>query len=238
MRLKARRAVFVLFLLLAAAAHGAVEFNGSTQYISGATPATAAQVFSVSMMQKSDIGFSSGLGTSLAIVDGSVDDHYYRMTIGASDIITWQVRQGAPPVQVTTAASSVDTWHVIGASEGGATSHVAYLDGGNKGSSATSSAPANIDTLAVGALADNTVSGWFDGSCAWLAAWAAVLTDGEHAALGQGFDPMLIRPGSLTFYAPLIRGDWTDKVGGIVLTGTGSPTEDSANPRIFRGGFY
>jgi hypothetical protein len=54
-----------------------------------------------------------------------------------------------------------------------------------------------------------------------IAHWTANLTDDEISALSKGYPPQLIRPGSLQFYAPLVR-DTKDLKGNVLnaISGT------------------
>ena len=66
----------------------------------------------------------------------------------------------------------------------------------------------------------------FDGSIAEFALWSVELTAAEHAILGAGYPPILVRPQSLVFYAPLVR-NYRDIKGGLnatVPTGHSTPT--------------
>jgi len=56
------------------------------------------------------------------------------------------------------------------------------------------------------------------------------LTGSEIASLAKGISPRRIRPGSLRFYAPLVR-EAIDIVGGVALTVNGAVAAD--HPRIF-----
>ena len=74
------------------------------------------------------------------------------------------------------------------------------------------------------------------GSAAAVAMWSVVLTDAEMNSLKAGFSPRRVRPQSLRFYAPLVRGLQViaHKVtaGGAALTATNSPTV-SDHPRSY-----
>ena len=72
-----------------------------------------------------------------------------------------------------------------------------------------------------------------DGRIAEAAIWNVELTDAEVAILGKGFSPPFIRPESLVFYAPLIRDEDDDRVGGLSLTAYNTPTIASHPPIIY-----
>jgi len=119
------------------------------------------------------------------------------------------------------------------------TSRTVYLDGGNSASSSTSRVvnPSNFNRIGVATGFDSTgpiaaARGYF----AEAAVWAVALTADEISQLAAGYSPLLVRPGSLRFYAPLFgRGganaDEEDWAGGLTLTQSSSPTVVD-HPRI------
>lgn len=109
----------------------------------------------------------------------------------------------------TTAESSIqwsaNTLHHACVVEAAANSHAVFLDGGNKGTSATVRTPAGIDNVAVGAAKwlgrnpDLPMSGLI----AEAAIWDIALSDAEVAQLALGYSPLMIRPDALVAYWPL-----------------------------------
>lgn len=112
------------------------------------------------------------------------------------------------------------------------TSRTIYLNGGGKVENTTSRATANsIGRTGIGALVRNPIVAFFDGRVADAAIWTATLNDDEVAALAKGISPRLIRPQSLVFYAPLIRG-LIDIRAGIALTNNNTATV-ADHPRVY-----
>lgn len=72
---------------------------------------------------------------------------------------------------------------------------------------------------------------YFNGQVAEVGIWTAALTDDDVLALSLGASPALVRPGSLVFYAPLIR-DLQDVRGGLAITNNNGATV-SDHPRIY-----
>lgn len=65
-----------------------------------------------------------------------------------------------------------------------------------------------------------------------IAIWDVALSAAEAAALGAGYSPALIRPGSCIFYVPAIRSA-IDVVGGLPITvGGTTPAAPVEHPRI------
>lgn len=131
--------------------------------------------------------------------------------------------------------------HCCGVSSS-STSHVAYKNGSTSGGSTdtTNVTPSGIDNISVGATIKNHPAenyNMWNGYLSEVAVWSAALTAAEVLMLSQGFSPAFIRPQSLAFYAPLIRGasasggNDNDVRGGLVLTDHGTVTVAS-HPRI------
>ena len=139
---------------------------------------------------------------------------------------------------LSTTGYSADTWHHACAVYASATSRTAYIDGGGKGTDATSSNPVNIDNTTIGAIyylpagGPPGYDGLMSGSIAEAAIWDVALTDAEVAILATGVSPRSVRPESLVFYVPLVRDDDEDVVGGLSLTAVNTPSI-SAHPRVF-----
>lgn len=138
---------------------------------------------------------------------------------------------------VTTTGYSVSTWHHACCVGTSATSRAVFIDGGSKGTGATSLTPAGIDRIAIGRrLYTTSPDGPCDGRIAEAAVWDIALSDAEVALLAAPVSPVMVRPESLVFYAPLIgRFDpeistWDGLAGGT-LTVTGTVAAD--HPRIF-----
>lgn len=124
---------------------------------------------------------------------------------------------------------STNSWvHAAGVFQGA--SRVAYLNGGFTGTNTTSySDPSkNISDILVNLNYDNTS---FQGnghnatgqlvSMAEAAIWDVALTTDEILSLSKGVKPKTIRPESLIFYSPLVRGGSSsvpDETGNAPLT--------------------
>lgn len=112
-----------------------------------------------------------------------------------------------------------------------ATDRRAFINGGSKGTNATSRTPASVANLRIGCRA--TGVGHFDGDIAEAAVWGGTLTDADVAGAFKNVSALLIRPDVLAFYCPIV-GNYSpeiDVVGGLNLTVTGAAK--SAHPRIF-----
>lgn len=110
-----------------------------------------------------------------------------------------------------------------------------FLDGANKGTESTSVTPVDQDRIGIGCYIWGGSTGhYFDGYIAEAAIWNAALTDSEVAILAAGFSPLLVRPASLVFYAPLIRDEDRDIVGGLSLSPQNTPSVTAHPPVLGR----
>jgi hypothetical protein len=135
-------------------------------------------------------------------------------------------------VAATTSGYAANTWHHGCAVFASATDRRVYLNGGSKGTNATSTNPISIDRTSIGALYRNTPAGYCDGLLAEAGIWNVALSDEEAAILAKGYSPLLVRPASLVAYWPLI-GRYSPEIdikGGYALTVSGATVGD--HPRI------
>jgi hypothetical protein len=134
----------------------------------------------------------------------------------------------------TSTGFSASTWNHAAGVFSSATSRDAYLNGGGKASNATSRTPSGLSRILVSRFKSNAVDVYSDCQIAEAAIWDVALSDEEIASLAKGVSPLLVRPASLVFYAPIFgtQSPEPEIVGARDLTVTG--TSKSAHPRIFR----
>ena len=98
------------------------------------------------------------------------------------------------------------------------------------GGSETGSPTGTSAPIRLGSRPDGVVK--MNGDVAEYAIWNVELTAGEHASLGVGVSPLLVRPGALVNYWTLLSGVLVDIVGGLTLTEVNTPTK-AIHPPIF-----
>lgn len=97
-------------------------------------------------------------------------------------------------------------WHHHVAIFAGTTDRRAYIDGGDKGTNATSRTPStsNIDTYSIGTRRTQLQTpNSHNGLIAEVALWSVALSDEEVAELASGISAFMMRPESLLGYWPL-----------------------------------
>lgn len=131
---------------------------------------------------------------------------------------------GVEWVDGSTFASS--EWHHLGAVFLSTTDRDLYLDGSYDagGTNNIGDGFGSHDQIAIGRAADSSPGGYMNGGISECAMWSVALSAAEMAILGAGYSPLLVRPQSLVFYAPLIESEDRDMVGGLLLTAYNTPT--------------
>jgi len=208
----------------------AYSFDGVDDYIEGATapvtavPLTMASWFRVNVDQ---VGVTIALDTAAS---NSQFQAYVRGSVGGTRVAAGSVESGTNSFASSSTSYTPSVWGHMAAVFTSATSRDIYLDGGPIESNATSSTPTGINRVRIGARFSTSLGSFFSGLIAETAIWNAALTGSEIASLAKGISPRRIRPGSLRFYAPLVR-EAIDIVGGVALTVNGAVAAD--HPRIF-----
>ena len=209
--------------------------NGSSEYLEiDSAPVTAAPL-TIAAWGNVDETWQSGVIASL--VDASSGDNWFlvrtKYQSGPGEYtcnVYARSSDGLPEVDSTT-TFAIGGWHHLCGVFASASSRSAYLDGGAKATITDTITPSGIDRTSIGRIGDSTPAGYFEGKIAEVGIWNAALTDAEVAILAKGYSPLLVRPQSLVFYAPLIRDEDRDIVGGLALTPVNTPSI-AAHPRV------
>lgn len=214
------------------------DFNGSSDYLSAASSPIADYPFSMACWFNCDV--ATAQRTLIEIRNGTGNLSHQLETRGdqGGDPVGARSSTGAGGIFAeSTAGYTAGTWHHAAGVWTSATSRAAFIDGGSKGTNATSRAPTGFDNMQIGRKnSGGGGSDFFDGRIFAAAIWDAALTDDEVASLGKGFSPLLIRPGSLVFYAPIL-GRYSPEIEIFAardLTVTG--TAVAAHNRLFNPG--
>lgn len=133
----------------------------------------------------------------------------WSLTVDTGDAVTATTNTTTGTVSaVTSTTISASTWFHACAVFTSATSRAAFLNGGGKGTNATSRSPTGIDNFAIGVLYGSSVSQPFGpagtGDLAWATVWNIALSDADVAILATGIDPRLIHPEAIIGFWPLV----------------------------------
>jgi hypothetical protein len=125
----------------------------------------------------------------------------------------------------TSPAPTISEWHHVGVSyDSGSTTNDAqiYFDGVAQtmnDQTPSGSVTNSSEAYSIGNRGDDGARAW-DGMLAEFAAWNAILTADEFAALGKGVSPLTIRPAALVEYVPMIGAANSWIAGATTVTGT------------------
>lgn len=197
------------------------------QPITGDIPVTVAAWF------KTPGNTANQAAAALIATDGSDDQSVTLFAAGAvaGDPVTFQLRTTSnlgvnstvPP------AYAVDTWqHACGVNVS-STDHRAFLNGANKGSSATAKDVTGTLTKLVVGMRGNSTSP-FTGRIAEVAIWDVALSDADVALLAAGRSPMSLSTPPIRYYR--LKADALDTVtgaNGLTITGA---TLDADHPTV------
>lgn len=209
----------------------------SSQYLSNANAIVTAYPFTLACWFNPNTVDDSD--TLISIGDtGSNNDVWILVADGttAGDPVSFTSRAaGTTRTASTSTGFSASVWQHAVAVGVSSTSRTVYLNGGSSGSNTTDSTPANLDTTAIGVRATLTLANYMNGLIAEAAIWNTNLTVDEVVVLSRGVSPLLIRPGLLIAYWPLIGGysPEIDLVGSFSMTLTNSPTKIGHYPGIY-----
>ena len=136
---------------------------------------------------------------------------------------------------------SASTWfHAAGVFDiTTATDRAAFLNGGGKGTNTTNRVPAGIDRTSIGfndnAAPANPFGGTGTGYIAEVGLWNTNLTDSEILVLARGASPLLVRPGNLVAYWPLLgrHSPEIDLVGGANMAIQGTLSHSGNHAPIY-----
>ncbi len=175
--------------------------DGSSQYSQHAAAVVSGPPFTVAAWVRSDDAATAGGQTVLAIGDANADTDFYRLFLAAhigGDPVRWVNRAGSSnAVTSTVSGFTANTWHHVVGIEYAVNSRAVFIDGGSKGTDATSQTPSNLDITTISKIARVSAGGYFSGDIAWVSIWNAALTDAEVALLANGLHPHQMRPGNL-----------------------------------------
>ena len=214
------------------------DFNGTDGKGVGSAAEVTDYPFSISCWVNSDSATAAqnaayvGNGAGTARAQLSLDGNVAGDKFGAYSVSSGGASAGA----VTSTGYTAGTWHHFTAVYASATSRAAYIDGGSKGTNATSVATSSYDTTILGVRrASGTDAGYLDGRLAECGMWSVELTDDEATVLSKGFAPPCVRRASLLAYYPMVRDSTSLKdlfsatANNLTLAGTTAPSD---HPRI------
>lgn len=138
----------------------------------------------------------------------------------------------------TAGPGAANVWYHAAGVFAAANSRAVYFNGANKGTNATSLTldSSGFNRTWIGVYRPDTTSfSPLNGRIANVGIWDVVLTDAEIAALGKRASPLLVRPASLVFYAPIFgrTSPEPDFSGARNLTVNGTMAQAEHAPMVY-----
>ncbi len=199
---------------------------GSSQSIDYAGVLATQRPFTVSCWFKTTTLASTQTLVSFGSGSSTV---YYQLQVGTDGKIKAISANGGSGTATSSTATTTGTWTHATAVFSTGVLRAAYLNGGGKGTNATSISNVAFTNTSIGYAKLNTNVNYFDGEIGHVAIWNIPLTDAEVTSLGGGADPRTIQPAFLISYLPLQSGT-TDEIGTTWTnngTSSGSTNSDT-----------
>ncbi len=210
------------------------DFNGSSDRLEADTAALTVEPLTFACWFNTDSNTVEEILMYIGDKD-SADLNYWALLLKgdtAGDPVRAKAASGSASSAASTSTGfSTATWQHACAVFASATDRRAFINGGSKGTNATSRTPgATPDRTSIGRYGDSTPSNYYDGRIAEAAIWNVALTDNEVQMLAQGVSPLFVRTASLVSYWPIGRGSPENSFGGdvLALTVTGAVVYDHA----------
>lgn len=206
--------------------------TSSSQYMNTSSVGTFSEPFTLACWFNITAGTTAQ--SSLVSINSSSTVQRHSLNAQGTAGTTYQVRavsfdsSGASADSTTSYTNG--TWNHAAGVFSSSTSRTAYLNGGGKATNTTSRL-ITVNYFGIGMLKNVSPQNYTNGAIAEVGVWSAALTDDEIYSLSRGISCNLIRPQSLYFHVPLIRGVF-DLRKGLTITSYNTPTV-SSHPRIY-----
>jgi len=212
----------------------AYDFNGTNQYLDLASVPVSGVPLTMAGWYRYDTALGVGQEMTIMSLTDASDDQEFTIEIGENGGTDYAIAvtfSGGFNGALSSVEPQVNTWEHIGGVFSAIDSRIVYLNGVNVGSDSGSATPSGISNVNIGAtLSSGAPAKDFNGAIAECAIWNVALTATEMAILADGFSPLFVRPQSLVFYAPIVRGLQNLK-GGTSLTNNSGTV--FSHPRIY-----
>jgi hypothetical protein len=201
----------------------------TSDYLSAAPPVTAYPVTISVWFKTSNLTDHQAMVT---IGDTGGGDDFWECACVGDDNLRYDLRGtgGGVPSNVvdTTAGFTGGTWNHCMVRSSASDNHKIFLNGANAATMTSDILIQSIDILAIGVLARNSNSRWFDGKLAEVSVWDVALSDADAVTLAGGAVASAVSGADCQFYADL-RSNAVDLIAAATITNNGSVAFDSGD---------
>lgn len=217
----------------------AIEFNGSSQYLSVNSALLTDEP--IDMLGHFNSDSSAVTQTLVALSDNAgVNGEYSLLPAGAVAFDPIRVIKrndaGTGGIFDTTTGYTAGTWHVGAASFISDTDRAAYIDGGSKQTNFSNVSNPTNDNLSIGARVHSSVDLFFDGKIAEIYVLNTNMNDAKHAVRAKGYSALWDVPikNVKGWYTLLRTTDLQNRMGNgyPTLTATATPTRASHPSKV------
>jgi hypothetical protein len=207
------------------------DFNGTTQYLenTGTAPVSTYPATIAVRMNPDTIVSVDPLFT----LTNAAGTAYFQLHLDTGFLVAIAASGATTPTAVSGNSVGTGAWSTAVGVFNSSTDRTCYLDGdtASAGTSSTAVSPTSLEDIYVA----NFGGVGFDGKMADVALWDTALTADEVVAYDRGMSPLLIKPGNLVAYWPLIGrfSPEIDVMGGLNLTLVGTPPVSAHAPVFF-----
>lgn len=213
------------------------DFDGSTQFLSGAASLVTTFPFTLAVRYNTD---TTAVNQNLfgLYAGATAQAHYMSLSDSGGTkrgFATSVSTAGGFDHAITTTTVTVSTWSSMVGLYASSTSRRSVLNGdiAGAGTNTATNAPVGLDTFHAAQYNPTDVDE-FNGRLAEIAVWSSIITDAEITAYDRGVSPLLISPGTLQHYWQLLgRNDpEPDLIGRASFTLNGTPA-NAVHPRVY-----
>lgn len=164
----------------------------------------------------------------MALQDSSVTNQRFWLAVLSDNKVYARTGSGPFVAAVSTVTLTTNVWYHLTAVFASTADRRMFVDGADKQTNTSSTAPSGIDTLSIGRASDSTPGSYAHADIANPVVYNVALTDSEVAQLAIAH-PHLVRLGGIESHYDFLDTSYQDTIGGYNLATTSAPSI-SAHP--------
>ena len=203
--------------------------SASSQYLSSSATATV-HPFTLSAWARPTDATPAAAKAILSIGNSGANTNWAYLVLLTGGNLQFAVRGVTDGTKNSTGTLSNNTWaHCCGIATSIISRTVALNGAVETADTSAVTDLAGVNASRIGRATSSAFNQYWDGDLAECAVWDVALADAEVAILATGISPLLVRPGNLISYWPVIGrfSPEIDVVGGIDMTVNAAPAAAS-----------